>query len=53
MQGAETIIAINKDENAPIFKIAHHGFVGDLYILLPLVLHEIISNRGPKCIISL
>lgn len=35
MQEASKIIAINKDPNAPIFKIAHYGIVGDLNDVIP------------------
>lgn len=38
IQGAETIIAINRDPNAPIFKIADLGLVGDAVTVLPLLL---------------
>ncbi len=34
MKGAETIIAVNTDENAPIFDIAHYCVVGDMYSVL-------------------
>lgn len=40
MENSETIIAINKDENAPIFNCAHIGVVGDLYKVIP----ELIEN---------
>ena len=38
MRNSTCIIAINSDPNAPIFDIAHYGFVGDLYQLLPCLL---------------
>jgi electron transfer flavoprotein alpha subunit len=37
MQNSGLIIAINKDAAAPIFNIAHYGFVGDLYEIIPLL----------------
>ncbi len=41
IQGAETIIAINRDPNAPIFKLADLGLVGDAATVLPLLLEAL------------
>ena len=35
MQNSDYIIAINKNENAPIFEVADYGIVGDLYRVIP------------------
>jgi len=46
MNNSEMIVAINKDEKAPIFKIAHYGIVGDLYEILPRLIANIKAKKG-------
>jgi electron transfer flavoprotein alpha subunit len=41
MQESEYIIAVNKDENAPMFEIANYGIVGDLFKVVPLLIQSI------------
>ncbi len=41
MENSETIVAINKDEKAPIFNSAHIGVVGDLYSVVPELIERI------------
>jgi electron transfer flavoprotein alpha subunit len=46
MKGAQTIVAVNKDEEAPIFQIADLGVVGDALKVLPKLIEEIKSRKG-------
>ena len=46
MKGAKTIVAINKDENAPIFKLADLGVIGDALKIIPQLTEELRSRSG-------
>ncbi len=46
MQTSKTIVAVNKDEEAPIFEISDYGIVGDLFNVAPQLTEAVKSHKG-------
>lgn len=46
MQTSKTIVAVNKDPEAPIFELVDYGIVGDLFTVLPQATEEITRRKG-------
>ena len=48
MQDSECIIAVNKNDTAPIFEIADYGICGDLFKVTPLLIEAVKAAKAAK-----
>jgi len=46
MKGSKYIVAINKDEHAPIFSVADFGVIGDTLTILPRLTQEVKQRKA-------
>jgi electron transfer flavoprotein alpha subunit len=48
MQSSDVIVAVNRDSEAPIFKVATYGVVGDLKEVVPALTKKIQARKGGR-----